>query len=47
MAAPGMFIPPVIMSKLDRTATFIKNPWLKAPVTVRSSPTPFHICMDA
>jgi len=34
MAVPGMFIPPVIMSKLDRTATFIKNPWLKAPVTV-------------
>jgi len=34
MAVPGMFIPPVIMSNLDRTATFIKNPWLKAPVTV-------------
>lgn len=35
MAAPGMIIPPLIMSKLEKTATFIKNPWLKAPVTVR------------
>jgi len=34
MAAPAMFIPPVIMSKLEKTATFIKNPWLKAPATV-------------
>jgi tricarboxylate carrier len=34
MAAPAMFIPPVIMSRLEKTATFIKNPWLKAPVTV-------------
>eukprot|EP01039_Chlorochromonas_danica_P004275 gene4275-4695_t len=34
MAAPAMFIPPVIMSRLERTATFIKNPWLKAPATV-------------
>ena len=34
MAVPGMFIPPVIMSRLERTATFIKNPWLKAPTTV-------------
>lgn len=34
MAAPAMFIPPVIMSQLERSATFIKNPWLKAPVTV-------------
>lgn len=34
MAAPSMFIPPVVMSRLERTATFIKNPWLKAPATV-------------
>ncbi len=34
MAAPGMIIPPLIMSKLEKTAAFIKNPWLKAPVTV-------------
>ena len=34
MAAPAMFIPPVIMSRLEKTATFIKNPWLKAPFTV-------------
>jgi predicted phosphoribosyltransferase len=35
MAAPGMIIPPLIMAKLEKTATFVKNPWLKAPVTVR------------
>lgn len=35
MAAPAMFIPPVIMSRLEKTATFIKNPWMKAPATVR------------
>lgn len=34
MAVPGMFIPPLVMAKLEKTATFIKNPWLKAPVTV-------------
>lgn len=34
MAAPAMFIPPVIMSRLEKTTTFIKNPWLKAPATV-------------
>ena len=34
MAAPSMFIPPVIMSRLERSAMFIKNPWLKAPATV-------------
>ncbi len=37
MAAPGMIIPPLIMSRLERTASFIKNPWLKAPVTVSAS----------
>jgi hypothetical protein len=36
MAAPGMIIPPIIMNKLEKTPTFIKNPWLKAPVTVLS-----------
>lgn len=34
MAAPAMFVPPIIMSRLEKTATFIKNPWLKAPATV-------------
>jgi hypothetical protein len=34
MAVPGMFIPPLIMSRLEKSAAFIKNPWLKAPVTV-------------
>jgi hypothetical protein len=34
MATPTMFIPPLIMSKLEKTATFIKNPWLKAPTAV-------------
>lgn len=34
MAAPGLFIPPIIMSRLEKTATFIKNPWLKAPTTI-------------
>ena len=34
MAAPAMFIPPIIMSRLERSATFIKNPWLKAPATI-------------
>lgn len=29
-----MFIPPLVMSRLEKTATFIKNPWLKAPTTV-------------
>ena len=30
MAIPGMMIPPIIMSKLEPTATFVKSPWLKA-----------------
>jgi len=34
MAAPAMFIPPVLMSMLEKTKTFVKNPWLKAPATV-------------
>eukprot|EP01035_Chromulina_nebulosa_P017898 gene17898-23515_t len=34
MAAPAMFIPPVIMRSLEKTTTFVKNPWLKAPATV-------------
>ena len=34
MAAPAMFIPPLVMSRLEKTTTFIKNPWLKAPATV-------------
>ena len=34
LIAPAMFIPPLIMSKLEKTAAFVKNPWLKAPTTV-------------
>jgi tricarboxylate carrier len=34
MAAPAMFIPPVVMNMLEKTSTYIKNPWLKAPTTV-------------
>jgi len=34
MAIPGMVIPPLVMSRLEKTAQFIKNPWLKAPVTI-------------
>lgn len=34
MAAPAMFIPPVIMNKLEPSALFRKSPWLTAPVTV-------------
>ena len=36
MAAPAMFIPPVLMSRLEKSTAFIKNPWLKAPATVSS-----------
>lgn len=34
MAAPAMFIPPIIMSRLEKTSAFVKNPWLKAPATI-------------
>lgn len=34
MAAPAMIIPPVFMNFAEKTTTFIKNPWLKAPMTV-------------
>lgn len=34
LSVPAMVIPPLIMTKLEKTATFVKNPWLKAPVTV-------------
>lgn len=34
MATPGMLIPPLLMLKLEKTSTFIKNPFLKAPFTV-------------
>ncbi len=37
MAVPGMFIPPVVMSRLEKTATYVKNPWLKAPTMVSST----------
>jgi tricarboxylate carrier len=34
MAVPGMFIPPVVMNRLEKSPTFKKNPWLNAPTTV-------------
>ena len=34
MAAPAMFIPPVVMNSLEKSATYVRNPWLKAPTTV-------------
>lgn len=34
MAAPAMFFPPLIMAKLEKAAFMVKNPWLKAPITV-------------
>lgn len=44
MAAPAMFIPPLVMNRLERTAAFIKNPWLKAPTTVSQSSTSLFLC---
>ena len=41
MAVPGMMIPPIMMSFLEKTGTYVKNPWLKAPTTVRS----FSFCV--
>lgn len=37
MAVPGMMIPPIAMSFLEKSAAFIKNPWLKAPTTVTAT----------
>ncbi|RYG64422.1 hypothetical protein EON64_14035 [archaeon] len=34
MAAPAMFVPPLLMARLEKTAAFVRNPWLKAPATV-------------
>lgn len=34
MAIPSMGIPPMVMARLDKTATYIKNPWLRAPTTI-------------
>lgn len=34
MAIPTMVFPPLVMHRLEKTAAFVKNPWLKAPVTV-------------
>ena len=34
MAVPGMILPPIIMSAMEKTAFLMKNPWLKAPMTV-------------
>jgi len=37
MAFPAFFIPPMVMSKLEKTAFVIKNPWIKAPITIALS----------
>ena len=37
MAVPGMFFPPLIMASLEKTAAYLKNPWLKAPTTVSTT----------
>lgn len=34
MAAPAMFLTPVVMAFAEKTAFVIKNPWVKAPATV-------------
>ena len=34
MVAPSMLLLPLLMTRLERTATFIRHPWLKAPVTM-------------
>jgi sideroflexin-1/3 len=43
MAVPGMMIPPIAMSFLEKTPSFMKNPWLKAPATVREKSHDFMI----
>lgn len=43
MAIPGMMIPPLVMVQLEKSSTFIKNPWLKAPMTVLMT----GICLSA
>ena len=42
MAVPGMMIPPIAMSFLEKTPSFVKNPWMKAPATVRRIYYYFH-----
>mmetsp|Transcript_21614 Transcript_21614/g.31453 ORF Transcript_21614/g.31453 Transcript_21614/m.31453 type:complete len:323 (-) Transcript_21614:263-1231(-) len=34
MAVPGMTIPPLIMSRIEKASFIVKNPWIKAPLTV-------------
>lgn len=34
MAMPGFVLPGLVMNRLEKTAMLIKNPWLKAPLTV-------------
>jgi hypothetical protein len=46
MAAPAMFIPPLVMSRLEKSAAFIKNPWLKAPATVSWQDIHQQLCDD-
>jgi len=37
MAAPAMFIPPVLMARVEKAAFMVKNPWLKAPLTIATA----------
>ena len=34
MSVPGLTLPGIILSKLEKNAMYIKNPWLKAPTAV-------------
>lgn len=34
MSVPGLTLPGIVLSKLEKTALYIKNPWLKAPTAV-------------
>lgn len=34
MAMPAMFVPPIIMDRLDKTKFMRRNPWMAAPITV-------------
>lgn len=34
MALPGFVFPGLVMNRLEKTATIVKNPWLKAPLMV-------------
>ena len=35
----GMFIPPVVMMNLEKSATYVKNPWLKVRICTKNKRT--------